>query len=403
MKYDFREEVKSAKKAAMGELYNLAKENLKPGMKIINFASGHPSTEVFQDKMIKEYFVKALGEGEKDVLQYGPHLGYAPLRSLFKDFANKKGPTVKENDDLMITYGNVEGIYIVATALLNKNDYVVVEEPSYVNAIKAFQLVGARLCSVPQENDGVDLKTLEEIFQSGCKIYYTIPNFGNPSGISMSETKREAVYKLAVKYNVLILEDNAYGELRYRGDRISNIKEYDKSGNVIYLCSMSKLIAPAMRIAFLVANKQLINKFAVIKAITTNGVSQIVQKALHIMFEENDMYVEIEKICNVYRKKLECMEDSIQKFFPQSTKCSHPDGGMYLWVTMPDGFNINHFCRRCAVELAVPMTPGNGFYIDNNPKCTSMRLNFVKESLEDIECGISKVGALLYDERTGID
>lgn len=395
MNYVFRDEIINAQKAAMGEMYNLAKENLRPGAKIINFASGHPSPEVFRDELIKDCFVKALVSGEKELLQYGPHLGYEPLRSSFVSFANKKGHIVKEDDEIMITYGNVEGIFLAATALLNKKDIVVVEKPSYVNAIKAFQLVGAQLYAASQEDDGVNLEELEKIFQMGCKLYYTIPNFSNPSGISMSETKREAVYEMATKYNVIILEDNAYGELQYRGKRISNIKELDNKGCVVYLCSMSKLIAPAMRIAFLVANKQLINKFAVIKAVTTNGVSQITQKALHIMFEENDMYSEIAKICSVYEEKLECMETSIQKYFPQNVKHSHPNGGMYLWVTMPERFDVNRFCKRCAIDLGIPMTPGNGFYIDNNPDCTSMRLNFVKESLEDIENGIRQVGKLM--------
>lgn len=395
MKFYYRDEVVNAKKAAMGEIYNLAKESLRPGQKIINFASGHPATEVLQDDFIKRYVIRALDEGDKELLQYGSHIGYQELRDQFTLFANEKGNVVKENDSVMVTYGNVEGIYLATNALINKGDRVVVEEPSYVNAIKAFMLSGAKVVSVPQEKDGVDIDALEIQFQKGAKIFYTIPNFSNPSGITMSEEKREKTYELAVKYNAVIIEDNAYGELRYRGERIRNIKEYDYTGNVIYLCSMSKLIAPSVRTGFMVADKDFINKATVIKAVSTNGGTLIIQKALSLMFAENDMYSEIDKICNLYREKMLLMENCMDRYFPDEVIHSNPDGGMYIWVTLPKGTDVENFCRESAVELHVPITPGNGFCVNGYKECTSMRFNFVKESLADIEDGICMVGGLM--------
>ncbi len=395
MEFSFRYELANAKKAAMGEIYNLAKENLKPGNKIINFASGHPATDIFQDKFIKKYLNLALEEGEKDILQYGPHIGYEPLRKQFIKFANTKGLNVKSFDDLMITYGNVEGIYLTTNLLVNKGDRVIVEEPSYVNAIKAFELSGAEVVSVPQENDGVNIELLEQQMKNGAKIFYTIPNFSNPSGITMSEEKRNLVYDLAVKYNVIVLEDNAYGDLRYRGKRLKNIKEYDQTGHVVYLCSMSKLIAPAVRTGFMVADEQMIYKASVLKAVSTNGVTTIIQKALAKMFDENDMYYEIQKICDIYSGKMYLMESSMDKYFPASVVHSRPDGGMYIWVTMPKGTNVEKFCRESAIRLNIPITPGNGFCVKEHDECTSMRFNFVKESLPDIEKGIKLVGGLM--------
>lgn len=395
MEFGFRDELVNAKKAAMGEIYNLAKKNLQPGNKIINFASGHPATDIFQDKFIKKYMNLALEEGEKDILQYGPHIGYEPLRKQFVEFANAKGAIVKTSDDLMITYGNVEGIYLTTNLLINKGDRVIVEEPSYVNAIKAFELSGAKVVSVPQENDGVNIELLEQQMKQGAKIFYTIPNFSNPSGITMSEEKRNSVYELAVKYNVIVLEDNAYGDLRYRGRRLKNIKEYDQTGHVVYLCSMSKLIAPAVRTGFMVADKQIIYKASVLKAVSTNGVTTIIQKALAKMFDENDMYYEIRKICDIYSEKLCLMEETMDKYFPVEVVHSRPDGGMYIWVTMPKGTNIERFCRESAIKLNIPITPGNGFCVKGYNECTSMRFNFVKESLSDIEKGIIMVGRLM--------
>lgn len=395
MEYQFRKEVRNAKKAAMGEMYNLAKENLKAGDKLLNFASGHPSTEVFQDKMIKKYINLAMEDAEKDLFQYGAHAGYAPLRKSFIEFTNQKGNIVKTRDDLIVTYGAVEAIFLTASALIGAGDKVIVEVPSYVNAIKSFQLLGGKVMGVKMDDDGVNLEELESAMKQGAKLFYTVPNFGNPSGITMSHQKRKAVYDLAVKYNVLILEDNSYGDLRYRKQRLPCIKEFDTEGAVVYVGSMSKLIAPAVRVGFMVADEDFIKRVIPIKAVSTNGVTSIIQYALWKMFEENDMYEQIQKICDIYAKKLFLMEECMDKYFPESVKHSYPDGGMYIWVTLPDGSDIQKFCRESAVQLHIPITPGDGFCVVGYEKCTSMRFNFVKESMEDIEYGIEKVGKLM--------
>lgn len=395
MDYQFRSEVRSAKKAAMGEMYNLAKANLKIGNKMINFASGHPSTEVFQGEFIKKYINLAMKEADKEFFQYGAHAGYMPLRKTFIEFVNQKGKVVKENDDLIITYGSVEGIFLTSSALISKGDKVIVEVPSYVNAIKAFQLQGASVIGAAMDEDGVNLEELEHAMKQGAKLFYTIPNFGNPSGITMSLEKRKAVYKLATKYQVLILEDDPYGELRYKSNRIPHIKEFDIEGIVVYIGSMSKLIAPAMRTGFMIANKTFIDKVISIKAVSTNGLTNIIQYALWKMFEENDMYMQIQKICDVYAKKLFLMEESMDQYFPEVVKHSSPDGGMYIWVTMPDGIDIEEFCKESAIKFHIPITPGNGFCVVSPEKCTSMRFNFVKESMEDIKYGIRTVGKLM--------
>jgi len=392
MNYQFRSEVQNAKKAAMGEIFNLAKENLKEGDRLINFASGHPSTDVFQDDLLKKYLDLAMESGAKDILQYGAHAGYMPLRNSFRQFANERGMTVKKEDDLIITYGSTEAIFLTAYAFLSKGDKVIVEVPSYVNAIKSFQIQGAEVIGVGMEEDGVNLEELELAMKRGAKLFYTIPNFGNPSGITMSMEKRRAVCELAVKYNVPILEDNTYGDLRYRKERIPHIKELDTEGVVIYISSMSKCIAPAVRVGFMVANQKLIDRIIQIKAVSTNGVTSIIQYTLWRMFEENDMYAQIQKICDVYAKKLFLMEECMDKYFPKIVKRSSPDGGMYIWVTLPEGSDIETFCRESAIQLHISITPGNGFCVVEPEKCTSMRFNFVKENMEDIEYGIKAVG-----------
>ncbi len=395
MIYQFRNEVSNAKKAAMGEMFQLAKGHLGTGGRLINFASGHPSTEIFQDKLIKKYINLAMEEGGKDILQYGAHAGFLPLRNSLIQFINQKGDIARTDDDLIITYGSTEALFLVALAMVSTGDKVIVEIPSYVNAIKAFQILGAEIIGVHTEEDGVNLYELEQAMKQGAKLFYTIPNFSNPSGITMSYDKRKTVYEMAEKNNVLILEDNIYGDLRYRGKHIPNIKELDRKGVVVYIGSVSKWISPAMRIGFMVADKQFINRIIPLKAVFSNGVTGITQYALWKMMEENDLYGQIQKICDLYAGKLTLMEESMDQYFPESVIHSSPDGGMYIWVTLPAGMDMQEFCKKSAIELHIPITPGNGFCVVAPERCTSMRFNFVKESLEDIAYGIEKIGGLM--------
>ncbi len=211
----------------------------------------------------------------------------------------------------------------------------------------------------------------------------------------MSFKKRKAVYELARKYHVPILEDNIYGELRYRGERLPNIKDFDTEGVVIHVGSVSKVIAPAMRIGYIAANREFIRHIIPLKETGTNEVSRIMQYALWKMFEENDMYAQIRKICDVYAKKLFLMEESMDRYFPKTVRRSSPDGGMYIWVTLPKGADVQKFCKESAIRLHIPITPGNEFCVIEPETCTSMRFNFAKESLEDIAYGIEQVGDLM--------
>lgn len=193
----------------------------------------------------------------------------------------------------------------------------------------------------------------------------------------------------------MLLEDNAYGELRYKGDRLPSIKDLDEEGIVIYISTLSKYVAPAMRIGYMIADANFINRSAIIKGVTTNGVTNILQYAAWKMFEELDMDAEIDRIAKVYASKLFVMENAMNEMFPDEVRKSSPDGGMYMWVTLPKYIDVEEFCKRSATELYIPITPGNGFCVNEPQKCTSMRFNFVKESPQDIVGGIEKVASLI--------
>ena len=394
MKFEFRKEVASAKKAAMGEMYNIAKANSHQGEKIINFASGHPDTGVFQDDMIKKYINESLFESEKDFFQYGPHAGYLPLRNNLKDFVNSKGNICGKNDDILVTYGAAEAFFLASVSIINNGDRLIVDDPGYVNAINCFRMLGAEIIGIPIENDGPDINRLEEAMKNGAKIYYTVPNFGNPSGVTTSLAKRKEICALAKKYNVLVLEDDVYGRLRYKGVAIPSLKEIDTNENIVYIGSMSKLIAPAMRIGFMIGSKKFIDKTIILKGITSNGVNSILQCAVSKILEKEDMDKLINRLCSIYGERLDCMERSMKLFFPDGVIWGVPDGGMYIWVKMPYGTDVEMLCRRLS-EALVPVTPGTGFCIADSERNRGMRFNFIKENVEDIQSGIKKVGVVM--------
>lgn len=397
MQYQFRKSVKDAQKAAMGKMYNLAKINANAGEHIINFASGHPDSNVFRNDLMKKFLLETVNENKNDFYQYGSHIGFAPLRNSLVNFENGHGKRVKKNDNIIITYGATEGISLMAMAMINPGDRVLVECPTYVNAIKTFKLYGANIIGIPLYNDGVDLDVLESEMKKGAKFFYTIPNFNNPTGITTSLEKRKKIYELAVKNNVLILEDNSYGELRYKEERIESIKDLDDCGMVIYISTLSKYVAPAVRIGYMVANEKFIDRCVSIKAVTTNGVTNILQYVMWKMFQEINMDEAILKTCKVYAKKLNVMEKCMDDLLPKEIIRTSPNGGMYIWVTLPNYIDVNVFCERSARELHIPITPGTEFCINNPDKCTSMRFNFVKESENDIIKGIEKVAILMNE------
>lgn len=396
MEYRFREEIVNAKKAAMGKMYNLAKQNLQPDQKIINFASGYPAEETFPRKKLNELFSRIISDRyDVQLLQYSPHKGYEPLIQNIKKFLNYNRKLVRDEEDIIITYGSTEGIFLSSFAFLSRGDRIIVEDPTYVNAIKIFQILGAEIVGVPMENDGLNLDIFETEIKKGAKLVYLIPNFNNPSGITTSLEKRKEILRLAYKYNVPIIEDDPYGYLRYRGVSVANIKELDDYGNVIYIGTMSKTIAPAMRIGYIVARKKVIDKLTVLKAFHSNGVSYILQQVTAQLLEDDYVQKHIMSICKIYEEKLLQFEKNIVTYLPETIKYLKPDGGIFAWITFPENINMYEMCRKSAIELHVAMTPGSGFCVSNSDRCNSVRINFVKESLANIEKGIIEIASIL--------
>lgn len=228
------------------------------------------------------------------------------------------------------------------------------------------------------------------------KFIYLIPNFQNPTGITTSLEKRQAIYTLAKKYQVLILEDNPYGDLRFRNDAIPSIKSLDDEGLVVYAASFSKIIAPGMRVAVMIGHQDLLAKCTVAKQTNDVHTNAWAQSVMARFLNETDMEVHLKKLQAVYEQKCNLMLEEMKKQFSPDCKWTIPDGGMFIWVTLPERIDMPEFVKR-AVEHKVAVVPGNAFYDDDNKPCQSFRMNFSTPTNEQIIKGVAILGALMHD------
>lgn len=396
MKYDLTQKMYDTKVPMIRRIGEMAKQNLKPEDRFISFSGGMPAPAALPVEMVQKYSKEVLEEEGVPILQYGPHSGYEPLKAEIRKFINKKELIAKDDDEILITYGSSEGLYLMANAFINPGDTVIVEDPTYLNALNVFDMHGAKIIGVPVEDDGVDIVALEEVMKKGAKFFYTIPTFGNPTGITMSREKRKAVYELAPKYQIPVLEDNPYGYLRFSGEGIETIKSYDTQGAVVYAGTMSKIISPGMRLGFLCMNKELYQKMLALKGNGTGANVNWSQYTIAKILQNVDIDVHIERVARLYAEKAKLMLDKMEECFHPLVKFTKPEGGMFIWVTLPTGIKSLPFCEEAAKELHISIVPGSGFCVNNPDECTSMRFNFTLSSEEEIIYGIEKIGELTY-------
>lgn len=397
MEYKINENLCQAKLSIIRRISDLAQADQKPGDRVVLFSSGQPANEAMPVELVKEYTAKVIDKYGCDVIQYGGHKGYAPLFPEIRKFLNKDGLVARDSDDFIITYGSSEAIFAVGSAFIKPGDRVIVENPTYLNATNSFRYCGATIVPVEMEADGVNLASLEEAMKGGASFFYTIPNFGNPSSITMSLEKRKAVYDLALKYQVPILEDNPYGYLRFSGNAyIPPIKSFDEEGIVFYMGTFSKIVAPGMRCGFLCANKELIPKFVVFKGVSSSGNINWSQYIVTEFLQNVDIEEHIKKISAIYENKARVMYDKMKECFHPSVEFTMPQGGMFIWAKFPDSVKATDFCLDAAKNLRIAVVPGNDFFDGSPEDCHYFRLNFSKPTLDDIAYGIEKLGELTY-------
>lgn len=393
MEYSFSDRVNSLKPSAIREIFKYAADP-----EVVSLSAGNPAPDAFPAKEIAEISADLLSRRPVDALQYGLTEGYAPLRDYLKKYMKDKYGIGSENDRLIITSGAQQVMDLAAKSLCNEGDVVICEAPSFIGSLNSFRSYNARLVGVPVESDGINTEILEEKLKTekNVRFIYVIPNFQNPSGVTMSLEKRKKVYSLAKKYGVMILEDNPYGELRYFGENVPAIKSLDTDGIVMYAGSFSKVISPGMRVGWCVAPNPVIQKMVVCKQgqdVHTNMWSQIV---IHEYVTKYDFEEHLNYLRELYRKKARFMMDLLDEHLAPYITYDKIDGGLFIMCKLPNNINMLDFCKE-AVKRKVCVVPGNAFLTDETEECHTFRVNFSTPTDQQLEKGVKILGELIKE------
>lgn len=360
---------------------------------IISFAGGLPNRNLFPLQEIKIVTNKLLDEAGADVLQYSSTEGYKELREWIANrYKEKQNININPNN-ILITTGSQQGLDLLGKTILNEGDSVVMEEPGYLGAIQAFSLYKSIFQSIPLNSDGIDIdKFAKAVDTSNSKLFYCVPNFQNPSGISYSEENRKRVSEIVKGKSILIVEDDPYGELRFLGNEKSSFYKLIPE-NTVLLGSFSKIVVPSFRIGWIVASDEIMDKLVVAKQASDLHTNYFGQRIIYEYLKEFDIDQHIEKIKVAYGKQREAMVKAIEEHFPKEVKVTQPEGGMFLWVTLPEGISAMEIFEK-AIEKRVAFVPGDPFYI-NKKDVNTLRLNFSSVDEETIRIGIKRLGEVL--------
>ena len=384
---------------------DLLKVIQKPGM--ISFAGGLPAPDVFPVQRFKEACHKVLTEQASNALQYGATEGYEPLRELIANNMARYGIKARV-ENVLITSGSQQALDLIGKLFINAGDHVLVEAPTYLGALQAFNICGAEYLAVPSDENGLRTDLLEAPLRSGPKFMYVLPNFQNPAGTTLSEGRRHELVLLADRYGIPIVEDDPYGQLRYEGEHLPPLVVLDREnlrrdngysiGNVIYLSTFSKTLAPGLRLGWIVAPPEVIGKLAQLKQGADLHTSTFTQFVAYEVARDGFLDSHVKLIRQVYRERRDVMLQALQEFFPPAVTWTHPQGGLFLWVTLPQSLDIQAIFRS-ALEQNVAFVPGDSFYAnDSRDKnecegCRHMRLNFSNATPEQIREGIRRLAA----------
>ncbi|MCQ4725343.1 PLP-dependent aminotransferase family protein [Anaerotignum faecicola] len=374
-----------------------AEAALKPGL--ITFANGNPAPATYPVEQMKQFFQEALESNEVgQLLMYGAVQGFPPLVDCLKERLAKKYGFDFETNDLYIVSGGTQAADVVSKIWLEKGDAVITEEPSYASMYNIFRAYEADLIGVPIDETGMDTDAVEEALKTNpkVKLIYTIPSFQNPTGFSAAAEKRKKLYDLACKYDVIIFEDDPYAELRFEGETVNPIKSYDIDGRVFYTSSLSKVIAPSFRLGYLVVKKEFGKLVNVCKQCTDVHSNTIGQYVAWGVMTKTDYEGHIKKAQEEYRRKSSLIVETLKKYMHPSCRLSHPTGGMFIMMFMPDTIDAVDFTWK-GIDRGVVCVPGSGFAIDGNKPSHMVRMCYATATDEEIVKGAEIVGRLTCD------
>lgn len=388
MEYKFSERVLTLKPSAIREIFKYAADPT-----YISLSAGNPAPEAFPVKPLAEISAKLMAENPILALQYSTTEGYTPLRDHLRAYMREKHNTGRDFDDILITSGAQQIMDLFTKSILNEGETVLTEAPSFIGTLNDFRSYRAKLVGIPMDTDGMNMEALEKALQTekNVKFIYTIPNFQNPSGITMSLEKRKKLHDLAKQYGVMILEDNPYGDLRYAGEALPTIKSFDEEGIVLYAGSFSKVISPGMRVGYAIGPKPVLAKMTVCKQgqdVHTNIWSQVL---CHRFMTEYDYEAHLDGLRALYTKKRAFLLDLMEKNLAPHITWDPFDGGLFAWCHLPAGVDMQAFVQK-ALEKKVCVVPGTAFLTDENEPCDAFRINFSTPTDEQLQKGIELLG-----------
>lgn len=398
MQYQYSDRIKNVRPSAIREILKYAAAH--PG--VIALSTGSPSDECVPVEEIHAISERIFREMPLAGLQYSMTEGYPALRETTKQRLKDVFGIGRDFDDVIITTGGQQGLALAPNVLCNPGDTVIVEAPTFVSGINAMRIHGANVVGIEMDDEGMDLAKLEKAMETepNVKLLYVIPTFQNPSGKTMSLARRKAIYELCRKHQVVILEDNPYGELRFRGEDIPTFKSMDDEGLVIYNGSYSKILSAGMRIGFVMAEKELLQRLTVAKQFSDCHTNIFFQIVTDLWLKTADVDAHIARIRKVYRERCDFMLRLLEQHVDRRVTWAHPDGGLFLWCTLPEGCD-SQALSEIALEKGVAFVPGRDFMVDSDAPCRDFRLNFSTPSYENMEEGVRRLGAAIDEYLAG--
>ena len=393
MNYTFANRMDRLKGSAVRELMALT---ARP--EVISFAGGMPAPELFPVEGVKEAACAVLDEMGRKALQYAPTEGYIPLREQIVKRMEERLHIKTDIDHVLVTSGSQQGLDFSARVFLNPGDVILVESPSYVGALNAFNACEPTYVEVPTDDYGMIPEELERILETteNVKLIYVIPDFQNPSGKTWSMKRREHFMELINKYEIPVIEDNPYGDLRFEGEYLPSLKSMDTKDLVIFLGTLSKVFCPGLRIGWVCAPSEVLAKYNFVKQGADLQVSSFDQMLASKFMDMYDLNEHVEKIKAVYKVRRDLMLKTMEETFPAGVTWTKPEGGLFTWVTLPEGVDAGKIAPKL-LEQNVAYVPGGAFY-PYPGKENHFRLNYSNATEENLVEGIKRIGAVLTAE-----
>ncbi len=388
MNYLLSNRVSSLKPSLIREILKMSSS---PGM--IPFSAGNPAPDAFPTEQISAITADILSNEPITALQYSITEGYQPLKEAVRA---RYSHLFGENDDIIITSGAQQVMNLTTMSMCNEGDVIICEKPSFIGSLNSFRSFNTKLVGVDVESDGMNIDMLESSLKANpnAKFIYVIPDFQNPTGLTTSLEKRKAIYNLAKKYGVMILEDNPYGETRFSGEAVPTIKSMDTDGIVIYAGSFSKVIAPGLRVGYAIAPKPVLAKMIVCKQVQDVHTTILSQLIVHKFMTGDSYEKHLDMIRGIYRNKCRLMCQCMEDGFKGKVEFTRPDGGLFIWCQLPEGSDMLEFCKK-SIDLGVAVVPGTAFLTDETESCISFRANYTTPSDDQIVKGVSILSDLV--------